>query len=192
VTLRDEQLAQFEAVMRERGIDVSLAFDTGTVEPARQQAILRAYGSLLPLQRQTLRAGGAVSTAAMTLDARRRLRLALQAPGGGLADAAPATAQGSVLTLSRAPSATEDEGDSVAVDGDSGDASRAADRPAPRAENGELYGVVFRLLSQEGEVAAIAVMLPRVRSDGAGWPNTSLSGAHEAPLTGDRLEVGIP
>jgi hypothetical protein len=78
LALRDEQLDSFEAVMREQGLAFSgVNLDPG-VEPfvsafVQMKAILRAYGSLSPAQRQSLQAGQPVSWAAMPLKAREHL-----------------------------------------------------------------------------------------------------------------------
>jgi hypothetical protein len=163
LTLRDEQLAQFEAVMREQGVGVSLLFDSGSVEPARQQAMLRAYGSLLPLQRQTLRAGGAVPAVAMTPDARRWLRLAMQAPRDAAAADATGGAIDGVLTLSRAPSFTDDDGDAAQKSPRTEEELRAAmAEKAAQAVAAEVGEVLFRFHSQGNRVEAIPVVLPRV------------------------------
>jgi hypothetical protein len=165
VTLRDEQLASFEAVMREHGLALSLLFDTDTDEAARQQAILRAYGSLLPLQRQRLRAGGAVPVAAMTPNAQRWLRRALAARHDAAVEAGAGRALDGVLTLSPAPSGAEDEGDIAPAVAETGEEPRPADKPAPRVEPAELHGVVFRFISPGNAVEAISVMLPQAHPE---------------------------
>jgi hypothetical protein len=173
LTLRDEQLAQFEAVMREQRIGVSLLFETGVDEPARQQAMLRAYGRLHPWQQQTLRAGGAVPVAAMGREARRWLGRALQRGRDGAVAGASGGGIDGVLTLSRAP-VVEDEGDPVRQDAEAGvEAPAAVNGPVPRAEEGELHGAVFRFSSPGTPLQAISVALPQVHpvppaAEGAG------------------------
>jgi hypothetical protein len=77
LSLRDEQLPQCEAVMREAGVEIHLEFNEEGPVAGRKRAVLRAYGSLLPAQRRLLGAGGSVSAAAMTPQARRWLQAAL-------------------------------------------------------------------------------------------------------------------
>jgi hypothetical protein len=75
LSLRDEQLAEFEAVMRDEGIHVSLHFEEEVGETTlKHRDFLRGYGSLLPGQRQLLQVGRGVACRAMTPEARRWLR----------------------------------------------------------------------------------------------------------------------
>ena len=99
-----------------------------------------------------------VETAAMTREAGRWLRLALQsaprAAGGGI---------DGVLTLSPAPSGAEDEGDSPGLAAEIGEEPRGAvEAAAPRVEAGAIHGVVFRFASPQSGVGAIPVTLPQV------------------------------
>lgn len=66
--LRDAQLENFAAVLRERGIDLG---DHFWLDVVANGSLLRAYAALHPQQRGALAAGRAVSTASMPLAARR-------------------------------------------------------------------------------------------------------------------------
>ena len=76
LALRDGQLENLEAAMLDEGIRLGVRFYVDTEDPGRRE-ILRAYGSLLPGQRQVLLAGGSVGYAAMPPIARRWLHKAL-------------------------------------------------------------------------------------------------------------------
>jgi hypothetical protein len=74
LSLRDEQVRSFGAVLRDEGIQISPMF-TGDMEYHRND--LRVYGSLTPGQRQALLAGGKVAYAAMPAEARQWLERVL-------------------------------------------------------------------------------------------------------------------
>jgi hypothetical protein len=76
-TLSDAQLAGFEGRLREASLLVDLGFD-GEDEMARgRRAVLRAYASLLPVERRRLAAGGQIALAAMSPAAQKWLQRAL-------------------------------------------------------------------------------------------------------------------
>lgn len=159
LALRDEQLERFEAVMIEHGIEIGGLFDDGVMEPDRQRAILRAYGTLLPLQRETLRGGGTVPVVAMPAAARHWLWRALD---GLCAGAAGGTRDG-FLTLCPAPSATTDEGDATPPAGAIfEEPPRAADGTAPPSSGASARGVLFRWMASGNAGVIVVVTLPRI------------------------------
>jgi hypothetical protein len=95
LSLRDEQLTQFEEAMGEAGVLLDLGFEEEGPVAARKRSVLRAYGSLLERQRRLLDAGGSVSIAAMPPEARRWLQIALTSGG----HAATAGSQGQILRI---------------------------------------------------------------------------------------------
>jgi hypothetical protein len=109
LSLRDEQLPQFEAALREAGVQIGLGFAEEGPGAGRIRAILRAYGSLHPEQRRLLDAGGSVAAAALPPLARRWLHTAWISGGHR---ATPAAAHGEAMadTLSLAVDARSPEG----------------------------------------------------------------------------------
>jgi hypothetical protein len=75
LSLRDEQLEQFESVMRFEG----LQFTPGSLRRAilLNKEILRGYGQLPPRQRQAVEKGNAVPCMSMPMESRRQLVAAL-------------------------------------------------------------------------------------------------------------------
>jgi hypothetical protein len=136
LSLRDEQLPQFEEAMREAGVLLDLGFEEEGPIAARKRAVLRAYGSLLEGQRRLLDAGGIVSDAAMPPQARRWLQAALSSGRhstrtGSQDGDLPADAL-SLAVLSRSPAGMPTE-------------------------------VWFRYQSGQGGVEEFRITLPRVR-----------------------------
>jgi hypothetical protein len=114
LALRDEQLTNFEPVLRERGIDLGGTFDA-TLEPNRD--FLRAYGSLPVEQRQRLREEKQLAYAEMAPAARRWLEVALDQRSRGEELPPPAVAAAPALLDTRAVLRTlRAAGDRVAVD----------------------------------------------------------------------------
>jgi hypothetical protein len=157
LTLRDEQLTPFESRMSEAGVGVSVPFDEEEAEGARQRAILRAFGNLLPGQRQALVAGGRVAVGAMPLEARRWLQAALAsdrtaegtASHVGAAAPPPRLSAVGLLSLGRAPLLGMDDEEERPV-------------PVPGALLGDDHRVVFRYHSPGGEPKEFTVWLPQV------------------------------
>jgi hypothetical protein len=80
LSLRDEQLEEFEALMHDQGIRLvtgAASREDFTEQVLCNKEILRTYGSLLAGQQHSLEAGGTVGYAAMPLEARRWLRVAV-------------------------------------------------------------------------------------------------------------------
>jgi hypothetical protein len=180
LTLRDEQLAQFEEVMQELGIDVHLPFSDREDASARQQrAILRAYGSLLPGQRRLLGAGGWISDAAMPPAARGWLGVALTAvdregSGAGLLPDRPDLTgapprrgiSSGALPLGLLQPAVEEE-----------EVSFPTAASSARVSGGE--ELLFHYQAPGSDAASIAVSLPVVTQTGASADEAGEGG--EAP-----------
>jgi hypothetical protein len=81
LSLRDEQLENFEAYLRDAGIRlVNSSFSRGQFnqEVIRNKDLLRSYGSLSPAQRQLLQAGSSVACTAISRGGRAWLNGALR------------------------------------------------------------------------------------------------------------------
>jgi hypothetical protein len=111
LALRNEQLEAFDEAMRDEGLRWDDASGwRGNVTMTGNREMLRAYGSLLPAQRQAFQSGQPVAYAQMPLAARQRLRLACDrlqrsrigaAPAGGLAGGRLRLARGGLLIQHR-------------------------------------------------------------------------------------------